>query len=805
VFTVRKLIVILLVGFAALSAVAAAEKAPEGLLYLANFDQYAAANWAKGTRALGGIAFPPRLVEGRFGKALLLPARRGIVIIGDDGNFNHSRGTVEMWIRPNWNGDDGQVHSLFRVHVEPRNYINLNKLSDNRLGVATGSAGVGEYRRIDKDVSDWKAGEWHHVAFTYGDGKLALFIDGKKIGETDGAIPPKRAVREISVGATLDGAIDELAIWEIVKERFNLSSPINAPDMGKPQPLQAGLPPLTKLDKFQFCLPTEPRGYTIVVKYFVDEVDPETAPPEQFAKPEISTFAARGEWQSVGFVIYATRNLKRLKISASPLQSPDGKTISAERVRIFLNRRVLQRKAPRTPPTEVVPVAALLDPFEPFDLPAGYFKEVTITLHVPADAVPATYRGEISVAPEGAPATAIPLQVRVLPFRLKPSPRKEFGMYYQMDLDPAVREALCAELQDLRDHGVTHLYSYLSIRFAKEGDGITTSYDEIDEGLSLLRRFGFRGVIVIRTGFQELARLLGHDDVGEGETGESLDGDEDFARYAEQAIRGLAPLKKKYPEFELVVTHMDEVLGRGRLPLYIRLTKPIRRVPEQRIYITLHTMPRPNVPEMTRQLDPYVDIRCYNGHALDLWIQAGHSFDELSEELRRSGDEGWMYYNPHRPFFTAKWARIVNGLYMWWSPLHVHCPYRYRTMRTYPLPFIWNMGFSVMSLKDFKTPIATRQWEGFRLGAQDAWYFCMLEDLVAKAGEMNTPEVQKAKTWLEHLRNMMPEADDIKDIESNYPILVKTSERLDGKGFEDIRLKTAENIIALRRLLKIED
>ena len=48
-----------------------------------------------------------------------------------------------MWIRPNWDGADGQVHSLFSARVKPGNYLNLNKLADGRLGVATGGAGEG--------------------------------------------------------------------------------------------------------------------------------------------------------------------------------------------------------------------------------------------------------------------------------------------------------------------------------------------------------------------------------------------------------------------------------------------------------------------------------------------------------------------------------------------------------------------------------------------------------------------------------------------------------------------------------------
>ena len=789
-----------------------AADAPDGLLYVAHFDEYPGANWAVGTRAFAGPISLPRFVEGKFGKALPVGRRRGFALVGDDGNFSHAQGTVEMWIRPNWDGNDGKVRQLFGASAGPKNYLNSNKLADGRLGVATGSAGAGPYRRIDRDVSAWKAGEWHHVAFTWGGGKLALFVDGKKIGEADGSIPPKRAMSEIRIASSLDGAIDELAIWSVPRESFALSAPISAPEMGAVGLPTAGPPPVGEIDRFHFALPTSPKGYAIATKYFVDEVDPKLRPETLGQEPKLSTFAARDEWQSVGFVIYAGKDLKRVKIEATPLRGSDGSAIGAEDIGVFLNRRAMRLRAPRVPKDDRVPGSALLDPPRPLDLPADHFKEATVTVRVPAEAKAGVYRGAVLVSAQGSETTSIPLEVRVLPFRLRPSRRKEYGVYLVrvIDLDPAMRDSLRADLKDLRDHGVTKLFCHLGIDHRKDGDRIVTSYERLDRGLALLREFGFDGTIVIQDGLLQLAQLLGHKDVaGRDAKGESLDGDEEFARHAERAIRGLAPLKEKYSELELVVTHMDEVLGKKRLPLYIRLTKPIRRVPEQRVYITLHTMPRSWVPERTKELDPHVDVRCYNGHALDLWIQAGHTFEELAQELERAGDEGWMYYNPHRPFYTAKWSRIVNGLYMWWSPLHVHCPFRYRTMRTYPLSFSHNMGYSVKSQEDFTTPIATRPWEGFRLGAQDAWYFCMLEDLVAKGQARPMREAEAAAAWLRRLRALMPAADKIQEIAEkqcrDYPVVYTVAKRLDGKAMAELRLNTAKHIIALREALGVRD
>ena len=377
-------------------------------------------------------------------------------------------------------------------------------------------------------------------------------------------------------------------------------------------------------------------------------------------------------------------------------------------------------------------------------------------------------------------------------------------MYYQMELAPEVRERVRAELQDLRDHHVTRLFSYLHLRHELVDGAVVTSCDELAEGLALLHEFGFRGEIVVMDEFRQIAALLGHEDINEGDRAESLAADERYAEAVERAIRGLEPLRAQHPEFEIVLTHMDEVMGERRRRLFIELARPIRRVPEQRIYITMHTLPRDYVPGAIAELDPWMDLRCHNGHALDMYLQAGGSWQALGEELAAAGDEGWFYYNPHRAWFVAEWSRVINGLYFWTSPLSVHCPYRYRTMRSWPLPFIHNMAYTIMSPEDFVTPIATRNWEGFRLGAQDTWYLCMLEELVAQ-GTQRGIDCAAVRAWLDEVRAMMPTSDEVQAVSreeyANYPVVSTIADRLTGADYERLRGTTAEHIVALQEAL----
>jgi hypothetical protein len=779
---------------------------PEGLLYYASFDEYAAADWSAGSRVAQAGAPDPILIAGHSGKALSLTGGRWFNVPANDGNFVASQGTVQMWLRPAWDGDDGEVHQIFNSRAAEKNYLNLNTLLDGTLGVATGGAVEGGYKRVSMDRSGWRAGEWHHVAFTWGERKLALFVDGEKIGEETDAIPLKFEPDFVTFGRSFNGDIDELSIWSVALATVDPDASIAVPDVGEPVMPGHSLPPLGEIDRYQYDVPDTVTGCVIVPKAFVDEVDPAVAPDEFPDAPALSTFAARDEWQTVAFVAHATRDLEAFDVTASALTGPGGATIPATNLQVRLNRRVMQRTAPRVPDDSRVPRATLLDPAEPFDLPAGHFKEVAVTVHVPADATPGTYAGEVAVTAASGELASVPLTVEVLPFRLVGNERKQWGMYYRMDLDPSVREGLMADLADLREHGVEHLFTWLTIGWDEEGGEVCFSYDEVDEGLAVLREAGFAGTVVFDTGLVRLADMLVKA-AGEGAVEEEIWASDQFCDLAEAAIRGLDVLRAKYPEFELVVTHMDEVLGRGRLPKYIALTKPVRRVPDQRVYITLHTLPREGVPEMTAELDPWMDIRGYHGYSQAKWLQSGHAWDELAQEIADADDEMWMYYNPHRPFYVAEWSRVINGLFMWWSPIKVHCPFRYRTMITWPLPFIHNMAYTVRSLRDMKTPIALRNWEGFRLGMQDCRYLCMLEDLVTRA-KVEGAACVEAEAWLAGVREMMPDPRGIARIdgpENNYPLVRTVSETLSGSDFQSMRRTTADHIVALRQAMGVTD
>ncbi len=95
-----------------------------------------------------------------------------------DGNIDTYAGTLEFWIKPNWDGNDGEQHTLFSAYgVQNRNHLLIPKNSANNLHfIIWDGDGIGI--SLGHNVSDWVADEWHHLAFTWNATEMQMFIDG---------------------------------------------------------------------------------------------------------------------------------------------------------------------------------------------------------------------------------------------------------------------------------------------------------------------------------------------------------------------------------------------------------------------------------------------------------------------------------------------------------------------------------------------------------------------------------------------------------------------------------------------------
>ncbi|NLH40383.1 MAG: LamG domain-containing protein, partial [Planctomycetes bacterium] len=90
------------------------------------------------------------------------------------------QGYISFWVRPKWNGDDGQLHRLLRIGDPASNGLLVEKAATGMLRFVMASPEKVTVSR--SDVSAWRAGQWHHVVvawFSNGDHPvgLPLWID----------------------------------------------------------------------------------------------------------------------------------------------------------------------------------------------------------------------------------------------------------------------------------------------------------------------------------------------------------------------------------------------------------------------------------------------------------------------------------------------------------------------------------------------------------------------------------------------------------------------------------------------------
>lgn len=130
----------------------------------------------------------PKLVEGKFGKALLSGPGTGYLSFPTAGIVSPIRGTVEMWVCPlDWDGTEEKFHVFFDARGQGALY--LYKYYQGGLLMLSCSRLEGPYLSASADIKSWKPGEWHHIAGAWRPGKQCVYLDGKRIATVRPSLP----------------------------------------------------------------------------------------------------------------------------------------------------------------------------------------------------------------------------------------------------------------------------------------------------------------------------------------------------------------------------------------------------------------------------------------------------------------------------------------------------------------------------------------------------------------------------------------------------------------------------------------
>jgi len=160
-----------------------------------------------------GIAF----TEGRFGQGVLVSGTATLVY-PTAGNITATQGTVEFWVQPAWDGDDGQDHAFVETSGGWYNRLRVAKDGANNLRFFLWD-GKREYS-LGYSVAHWHAGEWHHVAAVWTADRMWLLVDGEIVAERESS-PPQMLGEDLYVGSNqgggqqADGVLDDLRISDL--------------------------------------------------------------------------------------------------------------------------------------------------------------------------------------------------------------------------------------------------------------------------------------------------------------------------------------------------------------------------------------------------------------------------------------------------------------------------------------------------------------------------------------------------------------------------------------------------------------
>ncbi|OGF46244.1 MAG: hypothetical protein A2231_09740 [Candidatus Firestonebacteria bacterium RIFOXYA2_FULL_40_8] len=194
------------------------------------------------------------------------------------------------------------------------------------------------------------------------------------------------------------GALDTLEIQLDVKKVF----------LGEVEKVPAPVP--TADDK--------KNGYMLFFRNYQFQVYPFTNPTkEELAKKDIKIFASLGEFEPITFSVYPLVKLTNCKISVSDFLNENGAKITKD---AFQVNDVMN--CPAGDDLVIVRSYILVPAKEVPLIEGGVCKQIWITIKVPEDAKEGTYKGGVTFAPSGKPAKNIPVEIKVLPFKLMQPP-----------------------------------------------------------------------------------------------------------------------------------------------------------------------------------------------------------------------------------------------------------------------------------------------------------------------------------------------------------------------------------------------
>lgn len=305
----------------------------------------------------------------------------------------------------------------------------------------------------------------------------------------------------ISIGA-YDDRGNQLAAGSRTLDRSDLKSYAgDALDAGG-IPL-AEIPHAKELEDPRVADAFRSRGYVVFSRSPLTYIFPESRPKRDEVIDRLSGRTVRNASAVLNFALYPLRGLGKVRVSSTELRKGSA-VLPKNRIRLACVESIPETAGMPKGQFRLVPT--LLRPLSATGTAERGCRRVWITIAVPKDAVPGAYSGAVTVAPEHAEPTRLPITLTVAPISLEEVPGMDYCMlmsYEFVELAmPWSREekgriyrAAVRVLRDYRRHGMTTLCLHSPFVLMTGKDGMPV-LDDIFAALRAAREAGFTRPIV---------------------------------------------------------------------------------------------------------------------------------------------------------------------------------------------------------------------------------------------------------------------------------------------------------------------
>lgn len=246
------------------------------------------------------------------------------------------------------------------------------------------------------------------------------------------------------------------------------------------------------------------RGFVPFVRHTELDINVNSKPFKAEIGKSVVIESAKGQRSGAQIGLYPLKEIKGLTCTVSELTGPDGakipsSAIEAKRIRYFFKR------PGRVDMADVLPY--ILMDFKTMDLTAGTTKGIWLTLTVPQDAKPGKYTGKVIISPNRERSletvqAGIPIELTVLPFTLDKVTDISMsvtgansytwrGWYGDREMEEQWWKGAEAVMKDLADHGMNCINGGTSARLISVKDGkATIDYTDLDRWMDLAMKYG---------------------------------------------------------------------------------------------------------------------------------------------------------------------------------------------------------------------------------------------------------------------------------------------------------------------------